>query len=77
MKFPFAKGLVLATLISSSCTASAADYCTVPYLYATNIRTACEQFGARGMAGLFESSLFINGMLHAHAKMARERPPQH
>jgi hypothetical protein len=77
MKSPFAKSLVLAALISSSCAAIAADYCPVAYLYATNIRTACEQFGSRGMAGLFESSLFINGMLNVHAKPMRTVPSGH
>lgn len=77
MKSPFAKSLVLATLLASSYAVAAADYCPVPYLYATNIRTACEQFGSRGMAGLFESSLFINGMLQVHAKPMRTVPSGH
>ncbi len=77
MKSPSAKSLLLATLISSSWAANAADYCTVPYLYATNIRAACEQFGSRGMAGLFESSLFINDMLRVHARPPRDNPPVH
>lgn len=55
----------------------AADYWTVPYLYATNIRSACEQCGSRELAGLYESSRFINGMLLTYRKAARVIPRLH
>jgi len=49
--------------------ASAADYCAMPYLYATNIRPACEQYGSKGLEGLYASNLFITGMLDTQGKI--------
>ncbi|MEM7467888.1 MAG: hypothetical protein AAF387_13525, partial [Pseudomonadota bacterium] len=40
----------------------AASSCRSPMLYATNIRVACEQYGADGMASLYNSSEFISGL---------------
>ena len=77
MQSALTKGLAAAILVLSSFGATAADYCTVPYLYATNIRSACEQFGSRGLAGLYESSRFIIGMLLTHRKAARVIPRLH
>ena len=77
MQSAFTKGLAAATLVLSSFGATAADYCTAPHLYATNIRSACEQFGSRGLAGLYESSRFINGMLLTHRKVAKVSPRLH
>ncbi len=51
-----ALGLALAL----SAPARAAEYCAIPYLYATNIRPSCDQLGAHGMAALYESSRFIH-----------------
>ncbi|MSR14099.1 MAG: hypothetical protein EXR86_05920 [Gammaproteobacteria bacterium] len=45
-------------------------YCAIPYLYATNIRSACEQYGSRGMAGLYLSNRAIITMLSARHKTA-------
>lgn len=39
-------------------------YCTIPYLYATNIRTACEQFGTRGNETLYTGSRMFTQMLN-------------
>jgi len=64
-------GLLAATLLLASGAASAADYCTIPYLYATNIRTACEQYGTGGLTGLYSTSRFINGLLHDGHKVSR------
>ena len=36
--------------------------CRSPMLYATNIRPACEQYGANGMASLYQHSEFITGI---------------
>ena len=38
------------------------SYCSSPLLYATNIRETCEQYGASGMASLYQSSEFITGL---------------
>jgi len=58
------KGLVAAALVSGAGHVAAEEYCRTPYLYATNIRTACEQYGTNGLSGLYSSSRFINGLLH-------------
>jgi len=71
MQFTFA-GAVLATILSlSSFSVAAREYCAMPYLYATNIRPACEQYGVAGMSGLYSASRFINGMLHAAHKLPK------
>lgn len=58
--------LVAALAVGTSATA-ATGYCTIPLLYPTNIRTACEQLGAKGMSGLYSSSRMFNQMLrHPH-----------
>ncbi|MGD9600546.1 MAG: hypothetical protein AB7O21_01575 [Gammaproteobacteria bacterium] len=57
-------GLIAATLLLASGTASAAEYCAIPYLYATHIRTACEQYGKGGLSGLYSTNRFIHGLLH-------------
>ncbi len=60
-------GVVLMALAGA---ASAKDYCTIPYLYATNIRSACEQLGANGLATLYQSNRFIDGVRHAKSHTA-------
>lgn len=59
-----AAGTLLGLALGFGGAAQAADYCTIPYLYATNIRSACEQLGARGMATLYESNRFIEALRH-------------
>lgn len=40
--------------------AQTAGYCASPLLYATNIRENCAQYGAEGLAGLYQRSEFIS-----------------
>ena len=55
----------LVAALSMGTSATAADgYCTIPYLNATNIRPACEQLGASGMAGLYNGSKMFDQMLN-------------
>ena len=55
----------LVAALSMGMNATAADgYCTIPYLNATNIRPACEQLGASGMAGLYNGSKMFDQMLN-------------
>lgn len=56
--------------LALSSAAAAADYCAMPYLYATNIRPACEQYGSLGLESLYSSNLFITGMLDTQGKIA-------
>jgi hypothetical protein len=39
-------------------------YCTIPFLYATNIRPACEQLGSKGVKGLYSESRMFDQMLN-------------
>lgn len=39
-------------------------YCTIPLLYAMNVRTTCEQYGTNGLAALFTGSRMFEQMLH-------------
>lgn len=59
--------LVLSMALSQG-PATAAEYCTLPYLNATNIRTACEEYGVNGLHGLYSSNRFIQGLLHTRVK---------
>ena len=49
--------------------ATAAEYCTLPYLNATNIRTACEEYGVNGLHGLYSSSRFIQKLLQTQGRI--------
>jgi hypothetical protein len=72
MKLKLAIGLAAITLTHAvtAATIPTAQYCTIPYLYATNIRPACEQYGSQGMAGLYQSNSAIMTMLNAREKLA-------
>ena len=51
-----------------------AAYCRSPLLYATNIRETCEQYGADGMASLYQRSEFITKLKTSNdARVARQR----
>ncbi|MCC7120326.1 MAG: hypothetical protein IT493_02110 [Gammaproteobacteria bacterium] len=39
-------------------------YCTIPYLYATNIRPACEQLGSIGVKALYSENRMFDQMLN-------------
>jgi hypothetical protein len=60
--------LMIGTLVAALSTgmnALAADgYCSIPLLYATNIRSHCEQFGAGGLKSLFTGSMMLEQMLN-------------
>ena len=49
--------------------ATAAEYCTLPYLNATHIRTACEEYGVNGLHGLYSSNRFIQKLLHPQGRI--------
>ena len=49
--------------------ATAAEYCTLPYLNATNIRTACEEYGVNELHGLYSSSRFIQKLLQTQGRI--------
>ena len=58
---------IVTALLSLSSPVTAAvpkttSLCRSPMLYATNIRPACEQYGAAGMASLYQHSEFISGI---------------
>lgn len=61
-------GLMMGSLVAALSTgmnALAADgYCTIPLLYATNIRPHCEQFGSSGLDSLFTGSMMFEQMLN-------------
>lgn len=64
MQTKIIQGLGALSLLTVSMMAVAdPEYCTTPYLNATNIRSSCEQFGTTGLSGLYQSSLFINRIL--------------
>lgn len=63
------RGLAASLLLTASGLAGAADFCPMPYLYATNIRSACEQYGVGGLATLYTSSRFIHDLTHAPARV--------
>lgn len=68
--------LLGALLLGASLGASAREnYCAIPYLYATNIRSHCEQLGAKGLTGLYATSRFFDRLLHKPA--AATVPPAH
>ena len=48
---------------------TAAECCTLPYLNATNIRTACEEYGVNGLHGLYSSNRFIQKLLHPQGRI--------
>jgi hypothetical protein len=55
----------LVAALSTGMNALAADgYCTIPLLYATNIRPHCEQFGSSGLDSLFTGSMMFEQMLN-------------
>lgn len=57
----------LVAALSTGTHAAAAEstgYCTIPYLYATNIRASCEQFGTKGLDGLTSGSRMFDQMLN-------------
>ena len=62
-------GLGALSLLAAATVTAASEYCTTPYLNATNIRPACEQFGAVGLHGLYQSNLHINGLLNTRVKI--------
>ena len=65
MQTKIIQGLSTWSLLAVSMMAVAGpEYCTAPYLNATNIRPSCEQFGTTGLSGLYQSSLFINRILN-------------
>ncbi len=57
-------GSLVAALSMGMNATAAEDYCTIPYLNATNIRPACEQLGAIGMSGLYTGSKMFDQMLN-------------
>jgi hypothetical protein len=58
-------------LLSAGSNVLADEYCTLPYLNATNIRTACEEYGVHGLQGLYSSSLHIQKLLKIQAKITQ------
>jgi hypothetical protein len=68
MTSKLAGGLVAALLVGALGAAHAAELCPFPYLNATNIRPACEQYGANGLSGLYKSNRFINRLLTTRLK---------
>lgn len=59
----------LVAALSTGTHAAAAEsagqgYCTIPYLYATNIRASCEQFGTKGLESLVSGSRMFDQMLN-------------
>ena len=55
----------LVAALSTGINALAADgYCTIPLLYATNIRPHCEQLGSSGLDSLFTGSMMFEQMLN-------------
>lgn len=54
-------GLALALNLSGP--AQAADYCAIPLFVASNIRHACEQYGAEGLGGLYHTNRVINELM--------------
>jgi len=60
--------LAFTTSLSAGLNVMASEYCTLPYLNATNIRTACEEYGVNGLQGLYLSNLHIQKLLKAQAK---------
>jgi hypothetical protein len=68
--------MLLIGLLSGTCAAESntgAEYCSSSKLYATNIRSSCSQLGANGMAALYKTSDFING-LKAGSKVISNKP---
>ena len=61
-------GLLL--LGASLASTAATEYCTIPYLYATNIRSNCEQLGASGLSGLYQTSRLFDRLLNNPARAA-------
>ncbi|MBI2801412.1 MAG: hypothetical protein HYX63_14230 [Gammaproteobacteria bacterium] len=67
------RSLVALSLLAVSMMAGAGpEYCTTPYLNATNIRPSCEQFGTTGLSGLYKSNLFINRILNTPLNTAQK-----
>ena len=57
--------MLLISALSGACYADSsttAEYCSSSKLYATNVRRSCSQLGANGMAALYQTSDFINGL---------------
>jgi len=55
----------LVAALSAGTNALAADgYCTIPLLYATNIRPHCEQLGSAGLDSLYTGSMMFEQMLN-------------
>ena len=69
--------ILLSALSTSSFAANdaqTAGYCASPLLYATNIRENCAQYGAEGLAGLYQRSEFISNLKpSSEAKLGKER----
>ena len=66
----FIASILALSMTLSQGSATAAEYCTLPYLNATNIRTACEQYGSNGLHGLYSSNRFIQQLLNTQRTVA-------
>jgi hypothetical protein len=66
MTCPIARGLAAALLRGASGLAAATGFCRMLYLYATNARAACEQYGVSGLSGLYIDNLFVLNLTHLH-----------
>lgn len=40
------------------------EYCPIPYLYATSIRSACEQLGSRGLDALYSGNRMFEQLMN-------------
>lgn len=64
LKTPLVLGSLVAAL-SVGANAPAADgYCSMPLLYATNVRPHCEQLGKDGLKALVSGSMMFEQMLN-------------
>lgn len=69
MTRPMLRGFAASLLLTTAGLAGAAEFCPMPYLYATNIRSACEQYGVGGLAALYTSNRFIHDLTHAPVRV--------
>jgi len=57
-------GSLVAALSTGMNTVAAETQCSIPLLYATNIRPHCEQYGKNGLQALVTDSMMFEQMLN-------------
>jgi hypothetical protein len=64
LKTPLVLGCLVAALSTGASALAADGHCSMPLLYATNVRPHCEQLGKDGLKALVTGSMMFEQMLN-------------